>query len=78
MSRLASKMVEFKMKDIADKVEDLMTKYANEAVHKRLAHLELLAQAFIQETGLKPSEVELVEEQTPTGIRWYYRKREGV
>lgn len=36
---------------------------------------EALLALFMAETGLKPSEIELVQEQTPTGWRWYYRKR---
>ena len=38
---------------------------------------EFYLRAWIDETGLKPSECELVVEHTPTGSRTYARKREA-
>ena len=38
---------------------------------------EFYLRAWIAETGLKPSECELVVEHTPTGSRTYARKREA-
>jgi len=51
---------------------------------RSLFYLELLAGAFMQETGLKPSEAELVCEYIPNisepiynavKIKWYFRKK---
>jgi hypothetical protein len=39
---------------------------------------DALAQAFISETGLKPSECELVQQNSTDKIVFYYRKREGL
>lgn len=61
--------------DIGNKVHDLLNKYVEESAHKRAGHLELLAQAFLQETGLNPSQVELVEERKDNKVIWYFRER---
>ena len=39
-------------------------------------HLEMMAAAFLKETNIPASECELVIQHTPTGARYYYRKRE--
>jgi len=40
-------------------------------------YLEFLAGAFLKETGLKASEVELVMQTDPIGytVRWFFRRR---
>ena len=43
-----------------------------------MSEREKIVEAFIAETGLKPSEIELVEERTMTGAIWYVRKREEL
>lgn len=49
-----------------------MTKAAEE----KYGRLELLAAAFIGETGFKPSECELVQDHTDaTRVTYYFRKR---
>lgn len=48
---------------------------AEAAILTRNGNLEMLAAAFLKETGLAASECELVEEHTSTGMRWYFRKR---
>jgi hypothetical protein len=43
----------------------------------RHSKMEVLCQAFISETGLKPSECELVEQNKGNEIVWFIRKREA-
>jgi hypothetical protein len=44
----------------------------------RADHLEMFAAAFIKRTGLDPTECELVEQQTESGItNWHFRKKEA-
>jgi hypothetical protein len=38
-------------------------------------YLEFLAAAFLKETGLKASEVELVMQSSMDEVRWFYRKK---
>jgi len=46
---------------------------------KRLSrHKERYVRAWIAATGLHPTECELVEERTDTGLRWYVRRRTDV
>jgi Mor family transcriptional regulator len=56
-----------------DQMQEDYTKKVTEA---RNYMLEAMAAAFIKETGLKPSEAELVQQMMPNGIRLYFRKRE--
>jgi hypothetical protein len=42
-------------------------------------YLEFLAGAFLQETGLRASEAELVQEiGFDNKVRWYFRRRENL
>lgn len=66
MNRLTGE--EFKLSDIADVYGKVM--------ETRARHQEALAYAFMESTGLKPEEIELVEMQTETGYRWFYKKLE--
>lgn len=60
---------------IGDRVKTLLDEYTEKVARTRHAHLELFAQAFLQEVGANPSECELVEETAGNEIRWYFRKR---
>ncbi len=53
-------------------IEDLVEK----VLRTRAAYIEMLAAAFLKETGLKASESMLVEEKAGNQIRWYFKKRE--
>lgn len=53
----------------------LSTPYPEVAAGNRHGLLEGFAAMFMQETGLKASQCELVEERTPDGWRFYFRKR---
>ena len=50
---------------------------ASEMHRRSNIYLEFLAGSFLQETGLKPSEAELVCEQSwdKQIVKWYFRKR---
>ncbi len=54
---------EFTIQDIVEKAGKLSAQ-----------HIDFLALAFLEETGLHPSECELVQQQTAIGYRWFYRK----
>lgn len=59
-------------------IRETLNKYMREAQEGRLQMLEQLAAAFIVETGLRPSECELVEQTDGMKISWFFRKRESV
>jgi hypothetical protein len=43
----------------------------------RMLRIEMLAVAFLKETGLDPSKCELVEQQHANGkVSWFFRERE--
>lgn len=52
-----------------------MQHYVDQCRKTRLHYLEMLAAAFILETGLSASECELVEEYRGTTISWRFRKQ---
>jgi fructose-1,6-bisphosphatase/sedoheptulose 1,7-bisphosphatase-like protein len=41
------------------------------------ASIDLMFAKFLQETGLPMSKIEMVQEQTPTGHKIYFRARRG-
>lgn len=41
-------------------------------------YIEMMAAAYLQETGLKPSEVELVMQTQDMKTRWYFQRRAEV
>lgn len=43
-----------------------------------LDYLEKMAAAYLKETSLKPSEVELVMQVSGNVWRWWFRKREEI
>ena len=43
-----------------------------------LDYLEKMAAAYLKETNLKPSEVELVMQVSGNVYRWWFRKREEI
>lgn len=44
-------------------------------IDRRSKILEDFAQAYIAETGLMPSEIEMCEQNSGFEIRWFFRKR---
>lgn len=46
-----------------------------DVLERRASILEDFAKAFVAETGLMPSEVELCEEHRPSEIVFYFRKK---
>ena len=57
---------------------DAVVSLAAEKYKKKIIQTrEIIVEAFIAETGLKPSEIEQVEERTESGARWYLQKRKG-
>lgn len=46
-----------------------------QAMKTRSGMFDSLILAFMEETGLKPSEIMLVEKQDETGVKFYYAKR---
>ena len=60
----STETIQEKLKRIVDETQDNLD-----------LRLELLAAAFLQETGLKPSECELVQDNRYPEIVFYFRKR---
>lgn len=54
---------------------DIVKKLVDDIHNKRYEKLEMFALGFIAETGLHPSECELVEENQGNKIIWYFRAR---
>lgn len=52
-----------------------LDRYLDEAMRNRNGMFDGLIFEFMKETGLKPSEIMLVEESNDFGIRCYYTKR---
>jgi len=56
---------------------DTLVSLASEKFKEIIKQRESILTAFIAETGLKPSEIEQVEEKTESGVVWYLRQRQG-
>ena len=74
-----SEEVRFTLDKIADRIstqaEQRLKDHTDKVGRGRMVHLEFFAQAFIEETGLKPSECELVEDTENLTVRWFFRRR---
>ena len=46
-----------------------------EAYDRVMASREAILEAFMAETGLRPSEIEQVQVNEPDCVRWYVRRR---
>jgi hypothetical protein len=55
-------------------LEDAVSEFTGKAAMTREAYIELLAAAFLKHTGADPSKVILVQENTITGVRFYFSK----
>jgi hypothetical protein len=55
---------------------ETMSQHLAEVSEVQAERIETLTAAFLSEVGSeKASEYELVQERTPTGYRWFFRKR---
>lgn len=52
------------------------TKHFNKMLVTEAAHIEALAKNAIEQFNCGPGELELHQQQTKTGYRWWYQKRE--
>jgi hypothetical protein len=61
---------------VTQELRDYIDRVATKAAEEKYGRLELLAAAFIGETGFKPSECELVQDHTDaTRVTYYFLKR---
>lgn len=58
-----------------DSEYDLLSQQVRLRYRRIIEEREKIIEAFIAETGLKPSEIELVEIRSLDEISWYVRKR---
>lgn len=76
-----SEEVRFTLDKIADRIstqaEQRLKDHMDKVGRGRMFHLEFFAQAFVEETGLKPSECELVEVTENLAVRWFFRRRQA-
>jgi len=57
---------------------EMLARFVAETQREKLERLEVLAAAFVQELGVPPTKVELVEDHTePKRITYYFRVRQS-
>jgi integrase len=57
---------------------DPFYKVLDDAMKTRSGMFDSLILAFMVETGLQPSEIVLVEQQTETGVKYFYAKKKDL
>jgi hypothetical protein len=67
------------MHDFVERMTGMKLQPFQKIVQKKIWEIykrrEEILEAFIAETGCKPSECEMVITRTPTGYQWYVRRR---
>lgn len=63
------------LSQLAKRSQDIMHDHAERCADVQAKHLQFLAMAFMEQTGCRPDEVELVQEIRGFQMVWWFRKR---